>query len=42
MVSAIGTFTAVLLYFRYQQRIHHYRIIPNEEGMLSIQVSLTM
>ena len=24
----------------YQQRIHHYRIIPNEDGVLSVQVSL--
>lgn len=23
----------------FQQRIHHYRIIPNDEGILSIQVT---
>ena len=26
----------------YQNRIHHYRIIPGEEGKLSIQVSIVM
>lgn len=31
--------TLIFSIFSYQQRIHHYRIIPNEDGVLSIQVS---